>query len=137
MKTFFSLNRSNGASKNPFFRTDFKNVHMTLVKSAPNKSFSQKAILPIENHFFGQNFFLGALFSKVMQHWLWPELWPESLCWAVYQEGVQRRRHYRRAGGLAAPQSHRSHNHKHTTSQQIRGSGTIKYKLDRSRFFPV
>jgi hypothetical protein len=44
MKTFFSLNRSNGASKNPSFRTDFKNV-----KSTPKKSFSQKTILPIEN----------------------------------------------------------------------------------------
>jgi hypothetical protein len=29
--------------------TDFKNVHVTLVKSAPKKSFSQKTILPIEN----------------------------------------------------------------------------------------
>jgi hypothetical protein len=44
-----SLDRSNGASKNSSFRTDFKNVHMTLVKSAPKKSFSQKTILPIEN----------------------------------------------------------------------------------------
>ncbi len=48
-ENFFSLNRSNGASKNPAFRTDFKNVHMTLVKSAPKKSFNQKTILPIEN----------------------------------------------------------------------------------------
>ncbi len=43
------LNRSNGASKNPSFRTDFINVHMILVKSSPKKSFSQKIILPIEN----------------------------------------------------------------------------------------
>ncbi len=43
LKTFFSLNE---ASKNPSFRTDFKNVQMTLVKSAPKKSFSQKIILP-------------------------------------------------------------------------------------------
>ncbi len=49
MKTFFSLNRSNGPSKNPAFCTDFKNVHMTFVKSAPKKSFGQKTILPIEN----------------------------------------------------------------------------------------
>ncbi len=65
--------------------------------------------------------------------------WPESLCWVVCQEGVQRRRHHGRAGGLAAPQSHCSHNHKHTPSQQIRGSGTgtIVNKLDRSRFFQV
>ena len=48
-ENFFSLNRSNGASKNPTCRTDFKNVHMILVKSAPKKSFSQKTILPIEN----------------------------------------------------------------------------------------
>jgi hypothetical protein len=46
-ENFFSLNRSNGASKNPSFLTDFKNVNMTLVKSAPKKSFSQKTILPI------------------------------------------------------------------------------------------
>ena len=56
-ENFFSLNRSNGASKNPSFCTDFKNVHLTFVKSAPKKSFSQKTILPIENRFFGQNFF--------------------------------------------------------------------------------
>ena len=48
-ENFFSLIRSNGVSKNPSFHTDFKNVHMTLVKSAPKKSFSQKTILPIEN----------------------------------------------------------------------------------------
>jgi hypothetical protein len=47
-ENFFSLNRSNGASKNSSFRTDFKNVNLTLVKSAPKKSFSQKTILPIE-----------------------------------------------------------------------------------------
>ncbi len=34
---FFSLIRWNGVSKNPFFHTDFKNVHKTLVKSAPKK----------------------------------------------------------------------------------------------------
>jgi hypothetical protein len=47
-ENFFSLNRSNGASKNQSFRTDFKNVHMTFVKSAPKNSFSQKTILPVE-----------------------------------------------------------------------------------------
>ncbi len=47
-ENFFSLNRSDGASKTPSFRTDFKNVHMTFVKSAPKKSFSQKTILAIE-----------------------------------------------------------------------------------------
>jgi hypothetical protein len=35
-----------GYQKNP---SDFKNVHMTLVKRAPKKSFSQKTIVPIEN----------------------------------------------------------------------------------------
>ncbi len=38
----FSLNRSNGASKNSSFRIDFKNVHMTLVKSAPKKILAKK-----------------------------------------------------------------------------------------------
>ncbi len=37
--TLFCLNKLNGASKNPSFSTDFKNVHMTLVKSAPKKKF--------------------------------------------------------------------------------------------------
>ncbi len=48
-ENFFSLNRSHGASKNPSFRTDFKNVHMTLVKSCTQKSFCQKNILEFEN----------------------------------------------------------------------------------------
>jgi hypothetical protein len=38
------LIRSNGVSKNPPFHTDFKNVHMTLVKSAPKKSLAKKTI---------------------------------------------------------------------------------------------
>jgi hypothetical protein len=54
------LIRSNGVSKNPFFHTDFKNVHMTLVKSAPKKSVAQK------NRFFWLKLFLGALFTKVI-----------------------------------------------------------------------
>ncbi len=61
--TFFSSQKSSlslVASKNPSFRTNFKNVHMTLVKSAPKKSFSQK------NQFFWAKLFLGALFTKVM-----------------------------------------------------------------------
>jgi hypothetical protein len=49
VENFFSLNRSNGASKNPSFPTDFKNVYMTLVKSAPKKFFCQKTILQLEN----------------------------------------------------------------------------------------
>jgi hypothetical protein len=44
----FSLNRSNGVSKNLAFHTDFKNVHVTLVKSAHKKVFNQKTILPIK-----------------------------------------------------------------------------------------
>jgi hypothetical protein len=36
------LNSSNEASKDPSFGTDIKNVQMTLVKSAPKKSFAQK-----------------------------------------------------------------------------------------------
>ncbi len=43
-ENFFSLIRSNGKSKNSSFHTDFKNVHMTLVKSASKKSFAQKTI---------------------------------------------------------------------------------------------
>ncbi len=34
-ESLFSLNWSNGVSKNPSFHTDFKYVHMTLVRSAP------------------------------------------------------------------------------------------------------
>ena len=41
-ENFFSLIRSNGVSKNPSFHTDFKNVHMTFVKSAPKKSLARK-----------------------------------------------------------------------------------------------
>jgi hypothetical protein len=52
MKTFFSLIRSNEVSKNPSFHTDFKNVHMTLVKNAPKKSVGQKSNLTIEKLFF-------------------------------------------------------------------------------------
>jgi hypothetical protein len=69
-ENFFSLNRSNGASKNPAFRTYFKNEHMTFVKSAPKKSFSQKTILPIEKvlkiSVFWAKLFLGALFTKII-----------------------------------------------------------------------
>ncbi len=44
-ENFFSLKRSNGVSKNPPFYTDFRDVHQTLVKSAPQK------VLP-KNRFF-------------------------------------------------------------------------------------
>jgi hypothetical protein len=42
-ENFFSLSRSNGASKNPSFHK-FKNVPVTLVKSAHKKCFAQKPI---------------------------------------------------------------------------------------------
>ncbi len=64
--------RSNGVSKNPFFHTDFKNVHMTLVKSATKKSFSQKNEFfrtfkfSIAKIVFWLKLFLGALFTKVI-----------------------------------------------------------------------
>ncbi len=67
---FFSLNRSNGASKNPSFRTDFKNVHMTLVKSAPKKVLVKKLFYKLKiclsikkNCFLGKTFF-GCTFYK-------------------------------------------------------------------------
>jgi hypothetical protein len=47
------------------FHTDFKNVSLTLVKSAPKKSFSQKTVFSIKS-VFEQNFF-GALFTKVIK----------------------------------------------------------------------
>jgi hypothetical protein len=55
-----------GHQKNPSFRTDFKNVKMTLVKSAHKKSFSQKSIeicLSLKNWVFWAKLFLGALFT--------------------------------------------------------------------------
>ncbi len=62
----FSFNRSNGAS--PFFPTDFINVHMTLVKSAPKKVLAKKLFyqfLPKKSVFWAK-LFLGALFTKVI-----------------------------------------------------------------------
>jgi hypothetical protein len=74
-ENIISLNKSNGVSKNPSFHTDFKNVHMTLVKSAPKKSFSQKTILPIKNlpksykyKFFGKNFFCVHFLQRSCAH---------------------------------------------------------------------
>jgi hypothetical protein len=62
------MNRSNGVSKNSAFRTDFRNVHVTLVKKF---NFIQKTISPIENlkskkSFFWAKLFFGALFTKVI-----------------------------------------------------------------------
>jgi hypothetical protein len=48
----FSSNMASGLSQNPLFPTDFKNVNLILVKSAPKKGFSQKTDLPIEKSFF-------------------------------------------------------------------------------------
>ncbi len=64
-ENFFSLIRSNGVSKNPFFHTDFKNVHMTFVKSVPKKSFAQKTDFSIAKIVFWLKL-LGALFTKVI-----------------------------------------------------------------------
>jgi hypothetical protein len=41
-KNRFWVIASNGVSKNPSFHNDLKNVHKTLVKSVPKKSFAQK-----------------------------------------------------------------------------------------------
>ncbi len=69
MKKYFFI-RSNGVSKNPSFHTDFKNVHMTLVKSAPEKRFAQntnflglRQTFNWENSFWAKTF-LCALFTK-------------------------------------------------------------------------
>ena len=67
MKTFFSLNRSNRASKNLSFRTDFKNVHMTLVKSAPKKSFWQKS--PKKAVFWAKFFWVHFLQRSYVHFW--------------------------------------------------------------------
>ncbi len=59
-----------GASKNPSFRTDFKNVNMTLVKSAPKKTFSKKLFyqlkICLKKSVFWAKLFWGALFTKVI-----------------------------------------------------------------------
>jgi hypothetical protein len=40
---------SDGESKNRLFSTDFKNVHVTLVQSAPKKSYAKKiSRLPVK-----------------------------------------------------------------------------------------
>jgi hypothetical protein len=44
METFFSLNRSSWVSINPSFKTDFKNVHLTLVKVQTKKVLPNKPI---------------------------------------------------------------------------------------------
>jgi hypothetical protein len=58
-----------GYKKNPSFHTDFKNVHMTSVKSAPKKNFAQKTdffrTFSIGKIVFWLKLFLGALFTKV------------------------------------------------------------------------
>jgi hypothetical protein len=44
MKTFFLWIGCMGVSKNPSFHTDFKNVHMTFVNSAPKKVLAKKVL---------------------------------------------------------------------------------------------
>jgi hypothetical protein len=55
----FTLNRSNGVENNLSFYTDFKNVHLTLVKIAPKK------VLPMKPIFLGHSqFFNGKQFPR-------------------------------------------------------------------------
>jgi hypothetical protein len=63
MKTFFSLIRSNGVSKNPSLHNDIKNVDMTLGKSAPEKSFGTFQF-SIGKIVFWLKLFLGGTFYK-------------------------------------------------------------------------
>ncbi len=65
-ENFFSLIWSNGVSKNLSFHTDFKNVNMTFVKSAPKKSFAKKNDFSISRIVFWLKHFLGALFTQVI-----------------------------------------------------------------------
>jgi hypothetical protein len=70
-QNFFSLIRSNGVSKNPTFHTDFKNVHMTLVKSAPKKGYVKKKKFFFNwlNKFLAKTFFWGgALLLSLYVH---------------------------------------------------------------------
>ncbi len=66
-----SLNRSNGVSKRPSFQTDFKNVQMTLVNSAPKNVFPKKLfyqikIWPKKLFFWGANFIWVHFLQKVI-----------------------------------------------------------------------
>jgi hypothetical protein len=61
---------ANGITKNPSFHTDFKNVNLILVKSAPKKVFAKKLfchlkywLSPKKSVILGKTF-LGALFIK-------------------------------------------------------------------------
>ncbi len=73
-KNFFSLNRSNGVSKNPSFHTDFKNVQMSLVKSASKNFFLPKIYFTNwkfardlkKKSVFWAKLFLCALFTNVI-----------------------------------------------------------------------
>ncbi len=69
MKTFFSLNRSKRVTKNQPFYTDFKNVHLTSVKSTPKKvcpknRFSNRKKSQ-QKTVFWTKLFLGCTISKV------------------------------------------------------------------------
>ncbi len=54
----------------PSFRTDFKNVHMTLVKSAPKKVLAKKLLYQLKickkNHFLGKTFFRCTFYKGLM-----------------------------------------------------------------------
>jgi hypothetical protein len=65
--------------KNPSFRTDFKNVHMPLVKSAPKKSFLLLRLFYRKNAWVLQKIFL-----KIIQKNNMYECWKQSgdgRCW--------------------------------------------------------
>ncbi len=64
METYFLQIYGEWFINNPSFHTDLRNVNFILVKSASEKSFRHKTVLPIEklaksqkNRLFGQNFF--------------------------------------------------------------------------------
>jgi hypothetical protein len=84
VENFFSLNRSNGTSKYPSFHTDFKNVHMTLVKSAPKKVLAKKLFYQLKTcpspkkSVFWAKLFWGPLFTKVICTYL-KSVWKDEL----------------------------------------------------------
>ncbi len=63
-ENFISLSRSNGASKSPSFRTDFKNLHMILVKSAPKKMFWPKNCLTKFTYYLSKKCTQKKVFAK-------------------------------------------------------------------------
>jgi hypothetical protein len=61
-ENFISSNMANGVSKNPSFHTDFRNVNLIFVKSAPKNVLGKNCFVP-EKSFFWTNLFLSALFT--------------------------------------------------------------------------